>query len=325
VKKLLTMMDALLRDRESLYTQAAEGENLGRLCGRLLLIFAVLTAFYGAAMGAYRCLHPQYVFSDFELTGPTGERETGRVAGIDLDARRVYTDVELVGGQGGSVRFNLSQPTEPCDVTATGSEKGFGFIELAEDEPLAESGAFTLPLLVAVKAPALFVLSLAACCLVLYILNLAFGLGLRFLPTMTLICFALAATGVMLGVFVPIVLLFTVVTENYHFMKVLHVCVFMVAGAFGVSVLHGGLKRLAPKGVGGFLRVKALLLSWLMLYALVGGQVAWTLKPFLGTPYLPATPPFRIESGNIYVSMAQSVARMGRPAPRYRSFAPDQE
>jgi hypothetical protein len=116
------------------------------------------------------------------------------------------------------------------------------------------------------------------------------------------------------------VLLFTVVTENYHFMKVLHVLVFAIAGAFGVSVLHGGLKRLAPRGFAGFLRVKALLLSWLVLYALVGGQVAWTLKPFLGTPYLPATPPFRIESGNIYVSMARSVTRMGRPVPRPVSY-----
>jgi len=321
--KLLSMMDALLRDRESLYAQAEEGANLGRLCGRLLLIFAILSALYGGAMGAYRCLHPQYVFSDFEFIPADGEPVSGRVAGIDLDARRVYTDAALPAAGAGSVRFNLTMPTEPCEVKSVGSEKGYGFIELADDAALSESGACSLPAMVAVKVPALFILSLAACCLVLYILNLAFGLGLRFLPTMTLISFALAATGVMLGVFVPIVLLFTVVTENYHFMKVMHVCVFAVAGAFGLSVLHGGLKRLAPKGVGGFLRVKALLASWLVLYALVGGQVAWTLKPFLGTPYLPATPPFRIESGNIYVSMAQSVVRMGRPVPRSRSYVPD--
>lgn len=320
MKKLLTMMDALLRDRESLYAQAEAGEGLARLCGRLLLIFVILTVVYGAAMGSYRCLHPQYVFSDFELASPPGEKVTGRVCGSSPDARRIYIDAEPGKVQGGTVRFNLTHPTEPYPVTVTGSEKGFGFIELAPEAPVAEQGAWGLPPLVALKVPALFLLSLAVCCLVLYILNLAFGLGLHFLPTMTLISFALAATAVMLGVFVPIVLLFTVVTENYHFMKVLHVFVFAVAGAFGVSVLHGGLKRLAPKGVMGFVRVKALLLSWLILYALVGGQVAWTLKPFLGTPYLPATPPFRIESGNIYVSMARSVTRMGRYVPRPRPY-----
>ena len=47
-----------------------------------------------------------------------------------------------------------------------------------------------------------------------------------------------------------------------------------------------------------------------MLYALVGGQLAWTLKPFLGTPYLPETPPFRIESGNIYVSAFKTVGKL---------------
>jgi hypothetical protein len=57
---------------------------------------------------------------------------------------------------------------------------------------------------------------------------------------------------------------------------------------------------------------RAALVSWLILYGLVGGQVAWTLKPFLGTPYLPALPPFRLESGNIYVSFFSSLNAMSK-------------
>ena len=39
----------------------------------------------------------------------------------------------------------------------------------------------------------------------------------------------------------------------------------------------------------------------------MGAQVAWTLKPFLGTPYLPETPPFRLDKGNIFVSTLESL------------------
>ena len=119
----------------------------------------------------------------------------------------------------------------------------------------------------------------------------------------------LAATGTMLGVFVPIAGLFTWVTDNYHFMKVMHLLIFAVAGFFGVRVLYEAVMKLAPEGTARS-RAFALAFCWLVLYAVVGAQLAWTLKPFLGTPYLPAMPPFRLESGNIYVSFFQSLARL---------------
>ena len=80
---LFAMMDQLLRDRESLYQTAAEGKDLSRLSGRLLLIFAVTAAIYGASMGGFRWLHPDYFFSDFELTSTSKETATGRIAGVN--------------------------------------------------------------------------------------------------------------------------------------------------------------------------------------------------------------------------------------------------
>jgi len=310
--KLFSMMDTLLRDRESLYTRAAEGDDLGKLCLKLLLIFVLTSGLYGAAMGSFRWIHPEYYFSDYELSAPSQKPAFGSVAGMDVAARKIFTKEgrppKLTDGE---ARFNRTRPTDPYAVVATGEEKGYGVIQLAPDARLQETGSWKMPLLVALKTPLLFVLTLLICCLVLYILNLAFGMGLRFLPSMTLLTFALAATAVMLGVFVPIVALFSVVTENYHFMKGLHVVVFAVAGLFGVTVLYEGLMKLAPESLSRN-KARALLLSWLLLYCLVGGQLAWTLKPFLGTPYLPATPPFRVESGNIYVSFFQSVSQLHR-------------
>ena len=307
----ISLMDKLLRDRASLYARAAQGDGLGALCLTLLLVFVVTSALYGAAMGAFRWFHPEYHFSDYEVLAPAAAKG-GRVAGINTAAKKVYVAEKGVPALGDAeVRFNVTRPTDPYKVISVGEERGYGFLALEPTARLEEPGAWQLPLLVAAKTPLLFLLSLLVCCLVLYTLNLAFGVGLHFLPSMTLMAFALAATGVMLGVFIPVVALFSVVTESYHFMKILHVAIFAIAGLFGVVVLYQGLTRLAPEGTAPR-KIRSLLFSWLLLYGLVGGQLAWTLKPFLGTPYLPATPPFRIESGNIYVSVFESVSKLSR-------------
>jgi hypothetical protein len=286
--------------------------GVSKLCGKLLVILLLTAGLYGASMGAYRWLHPEYTFSDFELTPASAAVLKGRVAGMNAETKTVYTK-DVVGRdlKGAEIRFNLTCPTDPYKVISVADEKGYGAIQLAPDAELKEPGAWKLPLLVALKTPLLLLLTLLICYLAMYILNLAIGLGLYPLPTMALMIFALAATGTVLGVFIPIVALFSVVTESYHFIKILHVVVFIIAGLFGVRVLYEGLMKLAPENTRGP-RTQALLLSWLLLYCLVGAQLAWTLKPFLGTPYLPSTPPFRPEMGNIYVSFFQSLSQLGR-------------
>jgi hypothetical protein len=311
---LLSTMDALLRDPETVYQQAAEGRDLGKLCGQLLAIFVLTAALYGAAMGAFRWLHPEYAFSDFELQAPDGRMLEGTVVGINVAQNTVYTYETALPRVGGArIRFNASRPSDPYQVQSTGEEGGYGAIVLARGPALREAAAWRIPLLVALKVPALFVLTLAVCAMALYVLNLALGIRLHLMPVMTTMAFGLAATGVILGVLVPIAALFSIVTENYHFMKVLHLLVFALSGLFGVKVLYRGLVALAPNGSRG---VTALVLACLLLYCVVGGQVAWTLKPFLGTPYLPATPPFRAESGNIYVSFFQSLSHVTSPRKR---------
>jgi hypothetical protein len=231
------------------------------------------------------------------------------VAGLNPETHTVYAERGAALPPAGTIRFNISFPSEACQVVSVTEEKDYTGIVLPPDTALREVNAWRIPLLVALKAPALFVLALLVCAPALYVLNLAFNMRLHFAPVMTLMALALAATGTMLAVFVPIAALFSFVTENYHFMKIFHVAVFAIAGRFGVKVLSEGLARLAPEGIKG---LRVLLCSWLLLYCLVGGQIAWTLKPFLGTPYLPATPPFRVESGNIYVSTFRSMTQVGR-------------
>lgn len=314
---LIKMVDRLLRDRTSLYDMARDGEQLRPLCSKLLLVFCITTAVYGSVMGGFRCLHPAYSFSDFELTLPDHDPVQGKVAALAPETQTVYTKTTpLPAATRGTIRFNLSHPTEPYDVYWVGEVEGYGEIVLAPDSILAEPGLWKLPLIVAVKTPLLFLLTLLVCSLALYAVNLVLGLRLHFLPTMTLMLFALTGTGVVLAVFAPIAALFTIVTASYHFMKMLHVLVFAAAGLFGVKILGEGMVRMQSSPDGetklGFIgaRTRLVLMCWLLLYCLVGAQLAWTLKPFLGTPYLPATPPFRLARGNIFVSTLGSVGQL---------------
>ena len=328
---LLSVIDSLLRDRDSLYQLAGEGKGLGKLSARLLWIFLLTSALYGATMGSFRWFHGEYFFSDYELALPEGKLITGKVAGMNADRQRVYATPEglegialPMGGEEGQsdpadgdpvaeIRFNISYPSDPYSVVAIEKEGDYVAFVLSPESGLGEPDTWRLPAIVAVKVPVLFLLTLLVCSLALYMLNVASGIGLRFAPTIVLLLFALAATGAMLGVFVPIAALFAAVTEDYHFMKMMHVVIIAVAGLFGVRVLYEGLTRLASTGTEKVVPgAKKLLLSWLILYALVGGQLAWTLKPFLGTPYLPATPPFRVTSGNIYVAFLESFQHLSR-------------
>jgi len=307
------MVDELLRDRGSLYQQARQRERLRPLCARLLVFFLLSAAIYGAVMGAYRGFHPEFFFSDFELTAGGMEPIQGKVAGMRVERNTVYTRAVLPAALAdATIRFNLTDPSDSIPVREVGEEKGYTKIVLAPNAVLTEAGRWILPLLVAVKIPLLFLLTLIVCALALYILNLAFGMKLHFAPSMTLMLFALAGTGVMLVVFAPIALLFSVVTTSYHFMKILHVAVFAISGLFGARILYEGLIHMqapvddAAPSTAASGRAKLVLFSWLLLYCLVGAQLAWTLKPFLGTPYLPATPSFRLDRGNIFVSTIES-------------------
>jgi len=314
---LIKMVDRLLRDRNSLYDMAKDGTQLRPMCGRLLLVFCVTTAVYGSVMGGFRCLHPAYYFSDFELSVPDRAPVQGKVAALAPETQTIYTKTApLPSATRGTIRFNLSHPSEPYEVYWVGEDKGYGEIVLAPDSVLGEAGLWKLPLLVAVKTPLLFLLTLLVCSLALYVINLVLGLRLHFLPTVTLMLFALAGTGVVLAVFAPIAALFTIVTASYHFMKMLHVLVFIADGLFGVKILGEGMIRMQTPPDGetklsfGRARTRFVLLCWLLLYCLVGAQLAWTLKPFLGTPYLPATPPFRLDRGNIFVSTLGSATQL---------------
>ena len=175
-----------------------------------------------------------------------------------------------------------------------------------------------------VKVPALFVLTLVVTFPSLYVFNALVGSRLRFGSVLRLLVAALAVIVTVLASLGPIVAFFSVSTTSYRFMVLLNVVVFGISGTLGMAFLLQTLHRLslvrveAPEAeakaaevvgeeksapliepIPGPLdrtedqilsrHVKNVFRCWIVLFALVGSQMGWVLRPFIGNPNLPFT------------------------------------
>lgn len=140
----------------------------------------------------------------------------------------------------------------------------------------------------AVKLPILFIVTLTICTPSLYFFNLLFGSKQTLPQNIALILTAMTTTAVLLLSFAPVTFFFLITTNQYQFFKLLNIAFFAIAGAMGVLFLRQGKLALAAadsqEGAGAR---RLVFLLWIVLYAFVGSQMAWTLSPFMGDPRLP--------------------------------------
>ena len=169
------------------------------------------------------------------------------------------------------------------------------------------------------KVPALFLLTLAITLPSLYVFNALVGSRLTLDSVLRLLLAALAVTMAVLASIGPIVAFFSLSTTSHPFMVLVNVVVFGVSGSLGLSFLLQTLHRLsvapllAPessgsdepgeeKPGGGVVipgpldplegqvlgrHVKTIFRCWVILFGLVGAQMGWVLRPFVGDPDLP--------------------------------------
>jgi hypothetical protein len=168
------------------------------------------------------------------------------------------------------------------------------------------------------KVPILFILTLAITFPSLYVFNALVGSRLALDAVLRLLAAALAVTMAVLASLGPIVSFFSLSTTSHPFMVLVNVVVFAVSGALGLIFLLQTLQRLsmAPptspstKAVEDLARnpfqvdpapgaldplegqvlgrhVKAVFRCWVVLFGLVGAQMAWVLRPFIGNPSMP--------------------------------------
>jgi hypothetical protein len=168
-------------------------------------------------------------------------------------------------------------------------------------------------LVTGIKIPCLIFLSLLICFPALYVIQYMIG------STMTIFTMAnillsgfIVFTTIALS-FAPIVIFFMVTSNNYSFLKLLHVGIFTFSGVFAVKTILNGLtfscekKNVYPKLGLNIFKI------WILIFAFVGTQLAWNLRPFVGSRDLPFEL-FRERESNFYIAVLQSVANLFDPA-----------
>jgi hypothetical protein len=187
------------------------------------------------------------------------------------------------------------------------------------------------------KVPALFLLTLLVTLPSLYVFNAMVGSRLAFRAMLRLLVASLAVMLAVLSSIGPIVGFFSFTTTNYPFMVILNVVVYAVAGCLGLAFLLQTLHRLslvqtpaavvissgdeiaadstAPASTGPLdpsgdhvlgRHVRTVFRIWVIVFGLVGAQMAWVLRPFIGHPNQAFTW-FRPTGSNFFECVASSL------------------
>jgi hypothetical protein len=150
---------------------------------------------------------------------------------------------------------------------------------------------------------------LVVCSPTLYFFNLIFGSNQSLAQNFTLILTVITVTAVLLLSFAPIVLFFLLTTSHYQFFKLLNVGVFAIAGIVGVVFLTQGMRVVSSSGQEGAQARGNVVRLWILIYAFVGSQMAWTLRPFIGAPSMEFEL-FRQLGGNFYANIFASIGEI---------------
>lgn len=199
------------------------------------------------------------------------------------------------------------------------------------------------------KVPLLFCLTLLVTFPSLYVFNALVGSRLSLLSMLRLLVAAMAVMLAVLASLGPIVAFFAVSTTSYPFMKVLNVIAYAVAGGLGLSFLLQTLHRLSvaqareewntpapgegsadsaatpppavppPYPTPGALervrrdildpRVRTIFRIWVIVFGLVGAQMSWVLRPFIGDPSKPFTL-FRERESHFFQGLFDALRRL---------------
>lgn len=187
----------------------------------------------------------------------------------------------------------------------------------------------------AVKLPALFLLTLAITFPSLYVFNALVGCRLTWSTTLRLLVGAVLVNLAVAASLGPILGFFTFSTTSYPFMVLLNVVLLGIAGAVGLGFLLQVLRRtarrqrelavqaaeatppdeLVPREVieaNSLGAARLIFQIWVILFGLVGAQMGWLLRPFIGDPTVEFTW-FRPRSGNFFESIIGVIRTLINP------------
>jgi len=177
-----------------------------------------------------------------------------------------------------------------------------------------------------VKVPLLVFLTAAITLPSLYVFSAILGSRLSPIRVVRLVSASCAITSAVAASLGPILGFFTVSTTSYPFMVLLNVALLGISGVVGTSCLLrmlAGVASAEPMGpiaedsdepttpsparrTDPAMRIVGV---WVILYAVVGVQMGWVLRPFIGAPGTPFTV-FREVDGNAARAIFGSLGRL---------------
>jgi hypothetical protein len=177
----------------------------------------------------------------------------------------------------------------------------------------------------AAKIPLALLLTAAVCAPTLSALNAALGRASNLRRDLALLVSSLAVTALVLAAAAPVMILgmpgFGGDGEpliGYHDLALLMAGSCAVAGAAGLVTLWRGLGRVERRGR---LAAASLLLA---AFALVGAQMAWTLRPYLVRPRSPDIVFVRALEGSLFEAVLQTTSSARGRYDRSESPLPEE-
>ena len=162
-----------------------------------------------------------------------------------------------------------------------------------------------------IKLPALYLLTLLICLPTLYFMDVVLGSKRTFGQYLALLLASVSMMSVMLFGLAPVTLFFRLSIDDYWFFLLLNIIFLGFTGVVGIKFFYSSMMNLIDKeklGQAVKNRYK-LITGWLFLFGFVGSQLAWTLRPFVGTPEEPFALFREIES-NFYIQVIYIIGKI---------------
>jgi hypothetical protein len=168
---------------------------------------------------------------------------------------------------------------------------------------------FLQSLITGIKMPVLIFLSIIICFPALFVIQFMIGSKMSVIQMVNMILSGFIVFTTISLSFSTIVIFFMITGNNYAFIKILHVAIFSFSGIFAMKTIIGGLKyscekkNIYPKMGLNIFKI------WIIIFAFVSAQLAWNLRPFIGSKDMPFEL-FRAKESNFYLAVMQSVGDM---------------
>ena len=158
----------------------------------------------------------------------------------------------------------------------------------------------------AVKVPILlgatFLISLPS----FFVVNTLLGLRRDFLPAVRALVATQAGVAIVLASLAPLTVLWYLSNASYQMAVLFNALMFGAASLAGQWLLRGYYGPLIARNR----KHRGVLWAWMAVYAFVGIQMGWVLRPFVGSPGVPVQF-FREDTwGNAYVILGEMIWRL---------------